>query len=490
MRYLLVTLAILAPLPAAAQSIGTSLSGPTSADGAAAYYNPAAMGAGRGTRLELVGGLLPIGVEYAPDDPRGLPASQTSGIAPIVSLGGYTDALDPAWRIGLTAGIVRVSGGTWPRDGLAGPITRYYLVDGSTFHVGITPALSYTPVEWITIGLGANVVYGNLSGELDKDFGSQLNMTVGSTDLNSPFPYGHPDLAAPITLSGAGAGVGAIGGVLVRPIPELTFGASVHSPVIVLGSGSLDVTYPDRLRQAVEDTLPGAELPELAAEIEMDLDIPTIFMFGVGVRPIPELEIATYYQYENLASQQNFYTRVAERTSESISDTAKPQAFYDRHRAFLRVGVLPIPELQIAAHGVFQSNTVPDETTAPNNIDFHRLEIGLAVQWRIVPEFSVLAQYSHLFLFERTITNSLHMPVTQPSLAAFNHPSPTGRYSGSADTIRLGLVLHFDADESAAAAEDEGAEPEGQQPEAAPAPAFGPRRAAPAPAGEGEAEAP
>jgi hypothetical protein len=73
------------------------------------------------------------------------------------------------------------------------------------------------------------------------------------------------------------------------------------------------------------------------------------------------------------------------------------------------------------------------------------VEIGLALQWQIVDELSLLVQYSHLFLIDRDVQTSLHRPLTQPSLAAFNHPSPTGHYTGSADTIRVGVALHFDS---------------------------------------------
>lgn len=431
-----------APAPAAAQSVGTSLSGPATADGASAYYNPAAMGAGRGTQLEIDGGLLALSLAYAPDS--GPAPSSTGAIAPLLTLGATTDALDPEWRLGLTVSVPRASGGSWGRDDGAGQITRYFLVAGATFHVSATPAVSWSPNEWLTIGLGADLVYGSLSGELDKDFGSQLNQTAGSTVIDSPFPYAHPDLAAPITIAGDGFGAGAVGGVLVRPIPELSFGASVHSPVVILGGGSLSVAYPERLRQFVADTLPTAVLPDLSANFDTDLDIPTIFLVGFSARPHEMVEIAASYRFENLSSQPNFYTRIAETTSGSITDSIKPQAYADEHRAFVRVAVLPVPELTVAAHGVYQSNTVPDSTVAPNNLDFHRVEVGLAARWRIVEELSVMVQYSHLFLVDRNVTESLHRPLTQPSLAAFNHPSPTGRYTGAADTIRLGLTVHFD----------------------------------------------
>ena len=349
--------------------------------------------------------------------------------------------------------IPRTSGGSWDREGGAAQITRYYLVSGTQFHIQAQLAASYSPIPELTIGLGANLAYGSVSSELDADFGARLNQTAGSTDLESPFPYGNPDLAAPVTLEGSGFGVGGILGVLIEPIEELSIGVSVHSPVIVLGSGRLDITYPERMQQFVRDTAPDAMLPDLNGAIETDLDIPTIFIVGLSARPHPMVELAANYTFENSASQPNFNIRVTERTYESVTDNTKPQAYLDRHRVFLRAAVLPLPELRVAAYGSYQSNTVPDNTVAPNNIDFDRIEVGLALRVRVARELSLMAQYSHLFLLDRNVQTSLHRPVTQPSLAAFNHPSPTGRYTARADTIRVGLTVHFDSPHAAVESE-------------------------------------
>ncbi len=426
---------------ASAQAIGTALSGPSTADGSAAYYNPAAMGAARGSSLELDAGLSVIDLGYDPAD--GSAGSSQTPVGPLLTLGGFSDLDTRDWRVGFTVGVSRASGGSWSRDDGAAAITRYYLVNGQFFHIQGSVGGSFSPAPWITIGLGLNLAYASLGSDLDKDFGAQLNQTAGSTELDAPFPYAEPSLAAPVTVSGSGFGAGFLGGVHVRPIDELALSFSIHSPVWVLGAGTLSVEYPQALRDFVANTLPSAELPDLNGNIDLNLDIPLIFFFGVSARPHPMVELAAYYQFEHTSSQPNFNLDVSEATSEAITDQSKPQAYLDRHRVLVRGGVYPVEELLLAIHGAYQSNTVPDETAAPNNLDFHRVEVGANARWRIVPELSLLLSYSHIFLIDRDVTTSLHRPVTQPSLAAFNHPSPTGRYHGSANTVRLGLALHL-----------------------------------------------
>ncbi|MFK7984710.1 MAG: OmpP1/FadL family transporter [Sandaracinaceae bacterium] len=442
LRHAWVLLLLGAWAPGLASAQGGGLSAPTEADAASAWMNPASMSAGEGSYLELMGGVLPVGAQYTTADGR---RSETFGIAPLGTLGGYTDALHPDWRIGFSLGLVRASGGTWSRDDPAGDITRWYLVSGTSFHIAATPAVSWSPIPEFSVGLGVNLVYSNAASELDKDFGAQLNQTVMSDDLNSPFPYANADLAAPVTVEGDGVGMGGILGFLVRPIPEVSLAASVHSPVPLTTTGTLNVAYPDRLRAFVDDVLPSAELPEIRGDIFMDFDLPLYLLFGAAFRPHEMVQITTQYRYENQASQPNFYVRVDEatRTSDSLTDNVKPQAFVDRHQVFLRVSVFPIPELRIAALSMFQTNSAPEATTAPNTLDFNRLELGLAARWRIAPEFSVMAQYSHTFLFDTNVDESLFRPVAQPSLTAFNRPTPTGVYSGAANSVRLGVALHL-----------------------------------------------
>jgi long-subunit fatty acid transport protein len=433
-------LLLLVASPASAQNVGTAFSGAEIADGASAYINPAAMGAGRGTHLELDLGLAVLGISYERDAST---RSSSGALGPYGTIGGFTDLAHPDVRIGLALAITRTTGASWSRDEGAADVTRYYMVSGQIAHVGLIPAMSWSPVEWLTIGLGVHIAYANMASELDKDFGSQLNQTAGSDTIDSPFPYAHPDLAAPVSVSGDGVGGGVLGGVHIRPIPELAFGLSLHSPVWVPATGTLSVVYPQRLLDFVEDAAPGTELPQLSGTFRSDLDIPLQLFCGMTGRPHPQVELSTGYRYENMSSQPELNLRILAATNEAITDNTKVQGQEDRHAVMLRAAFLPVPELRLALFASFTSNTVPEDYAAPNNIDFDRFEIGLAAQWRIVREVSVMAQYSHIFLPDRNIEQNLHRPIAEPSLAAFNHPSPTGTYAANADTVRIGVALHL-----------------------------------------------
>ncbi len=426
---------------AEAQYVGTAASGMATADGASAFNNPAAMDEKEDSLVEADIGAAFLQASIAPAD--GSAASNASPIGPNLTLGGYTGAIHPDWRVGMTVTVPETQGGQWDREDGAGDMTRYYMVDGALFHLSMVPAVSWSPIDWLSIGLGANITYGNMTMEVDKDLGAQLNQLAGSTVIDSPFPYGEPALAATVTGGADGWGIGAVGGLFVRPIDELRLGVSVHTPVSIDASGSLAVEYPQSLVDFVDGTLPGTTLPELSGDFDLDLSRPWRVAAGVSAYPLPNVEIGLNYVFENTSSKPNFNLEITEATSETIVNTTKPQAYTDRHRVQLRAAYLPVEQLRVMVFGSFQSNIVPDLTMAPNNLDFERWEIGLATRWQIVDAFSVYLQYSHVFLGDRTIEESLHRPVTQPSLVHFNHPSPTGTYSASADILRLGLGLHL-----------------------------------------------
>ncbi|MEM9191774.1 MAG: outer membrane protein transport protein [Myxococcota bacterium] len=432
---------LLAPAGALAQSVGSAFSGPTTADGASAYWNPAAMAEGEGTMLEIDLGLSLLGASYAPDTIEG--TSETNAVKPIATLGGFTDVLGEQFRLGLTVTVPQTTGGSWDRNDGAADITRFYITDAAIFHVTATPAFSWSPTPWLTLGVGATVANGQFIVELDKDLGASINQTVGSDVVDSPLPYGSPELAAQTNLRAQGWGVGAVGGVIVRPVPELSIGASIHSPVSITGSGTVDAVYPDSVNTIVNDVVPGAELPDLSGDIEVDLTLPMNIYAAVAYRPSQRLEVAAEYRYINRASQPSLLVDITKATSNLVEDAVLARAYRDQHTVSLRGEYSVVDELRVALFGRYTNNTVPENTTSPSTLDFTKWELGLAVRWQISQTVGITAQYSHFIIPDTVVRNSLHRPLAQPSLATFNHPRPTGTYSVNADTFQLGATFSF-----------------------------------------------
>jgi long-subunit fatty acid transport protein len=429
--------------PAHAQTIGTGFSGPVTADGSSAFFNAAAMAEGRGTHLEVDLGLSVVQLAYDPSGP--VASSEAVVVAPVGTVGGFTDAIHPRVHAGISLAIPHRSGGGWTRDDDAAAITRYYLVSASVFHITATPAVSYTPVDWLSLGVSLTLAHGRLTTNVDKDLGAQLNRTAGSTEVDSPFPFASPTFAASTTLATSGWGVGVGGGVVVRPTEHLSIGAGVQSPITVRTEGNVSVEYPPDIERTVEDTLPGAELPELAGLAEVALEVPLSVYAGASLRPSPEWALTAEYTFQLKSAQPSLDVDIVEATSASIADTQKVQAYRDRHGVRLRGVFTPVPMLDLGLLFTLETNSVPTEVYTPVNLDYTKLRIGAMARWRVSEHVALLLDYAHVFLVPVDVESSLYRPLSQPSLSAFSLPAPTGRYTGSADQLQLGVAISFGA---------------------------------------------
>lgn len=426
--------------PARAQGIGTTLSGPTDGDGAAAFWNPAAMLRGHGTRVDVGSGLSLIRATYVPTD-------RTDGSATFVpkpepTVGMVSDALGPRWRLGFTMGVPQIDGASWSRTDGAADITRWYAVDARTFHVTLTPAVAFRPAPWISVGAGINIVRSQITATLDKDMGKQLNQAAGSPVTDSPFPYADPSMAAPLALDATGWSVGAVAGVMLRPVRRVTLGASIHTASTSRAHGAVDVEYPEAMRNFVAEAAPAAQLPELSGDIEVPLSLPLMVFAAAAVEPADGWELRADYRFLDRSQVSDVNIIVVEATSPDVKDTNVVRGYRDRHSVGLRASRRLLEgRALVAARARYEPNSLPESTTAPNNLDFDKLELGLAARFALSARTSLVGMYSHYFMPDRVVDDSLHQPLAEPTLDAFNHPSPTGTYGATADYVAFALSV-------------------------------------------------
>lgn len=423
--------------PASAQGIGTHASGPTDADGAAAFWNPAAMFRAHGNHLYAASGLSLIRIDFDADQAG---SSRTFVPKPEPTIGAFTDAPGRDWRLGFTVGAPQIDGATWRRDDGAGDITRYYAASAQYVHVAATTTAAYRASPYLAVGGGLRFVRSHMTADLDRDMGSALNMTLGSSEPDAPFPFGEPALAAPTELRATGWGIGLVAGALFTPPAPVVIGLGIHSPSTSKASGRVGAEYPDELREFVADAEPNVELPELAGDVRADLDMPLMVFSAIAYEPAPRWELALDYRFLGRSTVPNTDVIVTEATSDLVSDTAVVRGYRNRHslgaRASHRIELAPV----LAALRVrYESNSVPEETMSPSNVDFHKIELGGAAIWSITPRVDVIGQYSRFILARRSVDDSLNRPLAEPSLAAFNKPSPTGSYRGVSDYLAFGV---------------------------------------------------
>jgi long-chain fatty acid transport protein len=423
----------------AAQSAGNVLAGATDADGASAFWNPAAMAPGEGTSIDLTANLTYVRLNY--DNPDTAGSSEAKIPKPQPLLGAYTDTLGDKWRLGFTLGVPYTSGATWSRDGAEGQTTRFYAAKAQVVHALLTTAASYKINEKISLGAGVNIDYATINMDFDKDFAAKLNATVGGS-ADSPFTAATPELAAPVTFSMSGFGVGAVGGFLAQPTDRIKVGASVHSAISAKASGRLEAEYPEAMAQFVEAVVPGTVLPQVAGNTELDLEVPLAVFGAVAVVPADTWEISVDYRFLNYADTSNSDIIISQATSPDLKDTAVVRGNKNRHSIGFRTSKSILDEKAVVAvRGRYENNYVAERTYTPSNLDFEKVEVAAILRWSVSERVAIAGQYSKFFLFSQTVDQSLHRSLADPNLDAYNHPAPLGTYSAAADLVSLGVTV-------------------------------------------------
>mgnify|MGYP001549389628 CR=1 FL=1 len=63
------------------------------------------------------------------------------------------------------------------------------------------------------------------------------------------------------------------------------------------------------------------------------------------------------------------------------------------------------------------------------------------MQWRMSETMTMTFQYSKFILFTMEVNESLHRPLSEPSLEVYNHPAPLGEFNAKADAVSVGLSM-------------------------------------------------
>jgi hypothetical protein len=188
--------------------------------------------------------------------------------------------------------------------------------------------------------------------------------------------------------------------------------------------------------------VPAATLPELAGDIEADVKMPLMVFTALAFEPHPRWELRFDHRFINRAAASSTDLVVVEATSPDVMDTTLVKGYYDRQSFGLRLArSLAEGRGRAALRTRYENNSVPEQTVTPSNMDFQKLEIGLAGSWALSRRVLLTGQVSHYFLWSRRVDESLHRPLAEPSLDEFNHPSPTGTYTGVADYVAFWMSV-------------------------------------------------
>jgi long-chain fatty acid transport protein len=455
---LLASVLLYAPAAPASQ-IGTIFSGPTSADAASVYWNPAAMTQLKGTRIMLFGAISAVRLSYQPAqlslfDGSTYPEADVFVPKPSPAFGLVTDATLRDWRFGVGFSLPLLDGATWESSYDGRPSsTRYFAEAARLGKFIIHGTAAYRINSWISIGVGLDVYGVMLRHQVRTDFGSKINQIAcasnpQSCSLSSPLLRENPSFDAPTDLEGMGWGVGFSAGILLQPLPWLRIGAGIHSGA---GAVTIPVTLSVDLPQPVTDYMrnnfPSVGLPALSAEGEVEVTTPIMANVGISISATPKLELAADLHWMNTSQTVVMVgTITKDQSSGLIGDQVLIKARGDALLLGLRASYRVLEPLLVALRFEYDRNTRPDEFISPISIDFHRFSFHLGARWRFSRYLAVSFEYGHYIMPSRTITSSRFAPNANPTTPAedgLDKPSATGRYTAAADRFGLAVQVGF-----------------------------------------------
>lgn len=455
----LVLATLLWTVPLAAAPAGNMFSGPTTGDPGAVFFNPAALTLRPKTQVLVHGTFMLFQARYDRATPSAFDGQYyaaantiTPALLPAFALA--TDAGLKDWRFGLGVALPTTAGVRWDEEYGGKPAsTRYHAMSANWIQLNIEPAVAYRISRYISVGFGLDIIGVWISRDGKIDYAAKINQLICmerkqvSCPLNSPLARENPAFDVLYEFDGLGFSVGVFGGVLITPVPWIRVGLSVHS-----GGGtvnvpaSLQVRYPQTVKDYMRDNVPSVTLPPINATIDIERPAPVTISVGVEVELRERLTVAMDFYWKQTSAEPVQQITVLRTNTSVVNDQVFFNVKHDTYQWGLRTEYQLLEQLLGGFRVEFKPYTVPSEYVLPVSVDFHRLSLFAGLSWQARPWLTLVLEYAHHFNFTRTIHVSHYVPNSYPSTAvesALDRASPTGRYSVIADHLGLGAVFAF-----------------------------------------------
>jgi long-chain fatty acid transport protein len=242
---------------------------------------------------------------------------------------------------------------------------RFALTRLKLLSIFVQPTISYRLTN--KIGIGAGFVYSYGKVNLQKDLPLQ----------DASGEYGHAEL------SGSGNGFGFNVGLYIEPTKHLNFAITYRSQVNMnLKKGEADFTVPESLNDKFPDGRFTSSIP-----------LPSVFTFGVAVKPTEKLALALDANYVNWKAYDTLAFDYENNTS-SLEDTKSARKYEGSIAVRLGAQYKVTPQI-IARLGIayamtpVQNGYVTPETPDNNRINY-TCGIGYTITEKLILDASFL----------------------------------------------------------------------------------------------------
>jgi long-chain fatty acid transport protein len=339
-------------------------------DGSAIYFNPAGLGFQTQPSIYIgMTAITPAGYFIGPTEKN--PSEKTTFVSSTftpINVYGVMPVMD---RLVVAVGINNPFGlGTeWPRDWVGKYLTTK--IDLKTFF--ITPTVAYKLMDNLSVGVGLNVVTGSVL----------LERAVPVSSIALPEP-------PRVSISMGASGVGFNAGVMYKPTPDISVGASYRTSVKVDATGNASFT-PNYVALGLPNGDVGAKIT-----------LPATGFIGVAYTGIKNLEIEADYQYIGWSS----YDKLAVDFKANNTTSSSPKNYENTY--MLRLGAeYTMDSFHFRAGYVFDRSPVKTEYVEPLLPDANRNGYCFGAGYDVTDHFSVEGAYMFLKFKQRDVVNSI-----------------------------------------------------------------------------------
>lgn len=436
-----------------AHAQGTVFSSPVDGDGAALFWNPAAMAASTTSRVDLVGNLsIPqssyqrTGIDGAQGG-RPFPKVSLVGIRPEPTLGLIVDKLwHQRLRIGVTVTVPTAAGAAWPASvvdtngqTVLGP-TRYHVTEAQIFHAYTMLGASIALHRTFSIGASVNIVLSRLDVMKDVDLANQAPIRDALPCAKNPLGCENPALSAPLHLAGTGISVGGSVGALWQPIKQLRIGAGYVSQVKVNVGLTLSIDA-QKLSDFARQFLPQFQTLAVNGTGTAQVTVPQRFHFAIAGDVHPRIELMAMVRWVNYSATEIISGGIRQKSSTLVPDSLDiPSVKNDEWMVTARIVGRVRDRWKLGFSIEYVTKTVPDAYMTPSNLDFDVVSLNCGANVRVWKKLYLGASLSQSLIVPRTITKSVF---SNESPEPYGLPNPAGSYTANSEKIGIDVSAMF-----------------------------------------------
>jgi long-chain fatty acid transport protein len=351
-------------------------------DGSAIYFNPAGLAFQPGTNI--LGGTILIAPSTTYTDPAKQNTKMNSQVFFPSNLYG-THALNDAVVVGIGVYNPFGLGVEWPSDWSG----KYLAVKADIQSFFVNPSVGYKINDQLSVGVGVSYVYSSIS---------LSNAVPTSSDpAGSIF-----NVVGSVKLAASGTGFNFNGGVLYKPLTELSLGVSYRHSTKVNFNGT--ATFSNM--QGLANYFPGGDG-------STTITLPSTLFAGVAYNVLPELTVEADYQGTGWSSYDKLSVTLKDGPPHPVRGVLQTSQVYQKDwddTYLVRIGgEYRYNEFAFRAGYIFDKTPQPDKSLEPLLPDANRNDFTFGAGYKTSGNITIDVTYMVVLFNDHTVTSPVNL---------------------------------------------------------------------------------